>query len=96
MPGRIRRTGGASCGWSSRFCTRGLCEALELRRLLSAGDLDPTFGGDGRVEAGFGQQGGSGDLLVAPDGKLLSFRNQAGRTDTWVTIYRMNPDGSPD
>ena len=72
------------------------CEHLERRALLSAGDLDLSFGGDGRVEAGFGQQGGSGDVLVTPDGKLLSWRNQASRDSTWFTLYRLNADGTAD
>jgi uncharacterized delta-60 repeat protein len=74
-------------------------EPLEPRRLLSAGALDPTFGGDGKVTTDL-----VGDLtsragavtVAGADGKLLV----VGTTDepdwTHLALARLNPDGSPD
>src|SRR4051812_29195448 len=74
-------------------------ERLERRRLLSAGDLDPTFG-----HGGFGSVS-LGDvtvqkMLAQPDGKILVRGYTArfnGEQDLLVpTLVRLNPDGSRD
>ncbi len=73
------------------------CESLENRRLL-AGDLDPSFGGDGRVLTNIGQPG-TFDLgtavVVQGDGRtvVVGYTDQA-TSDFVVTRY--NQDGSLD
>jgi len=56
----------------------------------SAGDLDPTFDGDGKAILPF--VGAPRALLVQPDGKLVL----AGTNDENLGAWRLNPDGSPD
>ena len=48
-------------------------ESLEPRRLLSTVDLDPAFGGDGRVITDFGPRAGehANAVAVQSDGKVL-------------------------
>src|SRR5687767_8849519 len=58
------------------FLTRGrrrpaMIETLESRRLLSAGDLDTTFSGDGRVTTDLGTAEQANKVLVQSDGKIL-------------------------
>jgi uncharacterized delta-60 repeat protein len=57
----------------------------------AAGDLDPSFDGDGRAlvtDSGVGR-----DVLVQPDGKIVV----AGTTKNKnFGVWRFNPDGSPD
>ena len=77
-------------------------EALERRRLFSAGELDIAFGGgDGLVTTDFtGSIGNRGrPVAIQPDGKIL----QAGwhqvfgpGGDLNFGIVRLNPDGTPD
>src|SRR5439155_6276339 len=53
-------------------------EALEQRRLLSAGDLDLSFGGGDGIFYGPNKTGG-GAVAVQSDGKVLvAFRNLIG------------------
>lgn len=65
-------------------------------RYNADGSLDTTFGGDGRVNAGFSRLA---DVLIRPDGKLLLVGDSkqpddGGCSDFVVT--RLNPDGSID
>jgi uncharacterized delta-60 repeat protein len=60
-----------------------------------AGDLDPTFDGDGKRV--FGDGAGTA-ALVQPDGKILFVTagvNVSGVVDDF-TLTRLHPDGSPD
>ena len=71
-------------------------ERLESRTLLSAGDLDTTFGGDGVVVVD-DVDGIFNDVVVQGDGRLLAAgfaRNAAGNSDFFLA--RFNPDGTPD
>jgi uncharacterized delta-60 repeat protein len=56
----------------------------------SAGDVDPSFDGDGKAILPF--VGSPRALLVQPDGKLVV----AGTNDENLGAWRLNPDGSPD
>jgi uncharacterized delta-60 repeat protein len=88
-----RRRGAPGDGPPARF------EPLERRALLSAGDLDPTFAGDGIVDYQ-NYQGLALDVLLHENGKVL--------VSGWLTghdsaagvaqygIARYNPDGTPD
>jgi uncharacterized delta-60 repeat protein len=64
--------------------------------MLSAGDLDVTFGGDGLVFADFGPAGFSGGLAAAPGGAVVAVRNHYTRDDQSFTVTRLVPDGAPD
>jgi uncharacterized delta-60 repeat protein len=70
------------------------CETLEVRRLLAAGDLDPTFSGDGKVSLDF--PGGaliSKDVAIQPlDGKSVV----VGMRGDNAAVARFNVDGSLD
>src|SRR5437773_12431103 len=73
----------------------GGCEPLETRRLLSTGDLDPGFGGDGRVVADIGAGEHVDAVAVQDDGKLVV----AGAVDgvsTDAIVLRYNPNGTID
>ncbi len=47
-------------------------ESLEDRRLLAAGALDPTFGGDGIVTTVIETRAQASDLAILPDGRLVA------------------------
>ena len=67
---------------------RAAVEALECRTLLSAGDLDPTFGNNGVVllpAAGYLAFAST----VQSDGKIVIVGSN-------FFVERLNPDGSPD
>jgi uncharacterized delta-60 repeat protein len=71
-----------------------VCEPLECRRLMAAGDLDLAFGGgDGRTSVTFP---GSGfeilDTALQTDGKIVL----AGRKGSNAAVVRLNIDGSLD
>jgi uncharacterized delta-60 repeat protein len=71
-------------------------EALENRCLLSAGDLDPTFGDGGKWIPSPDSPPGflvPTDLAVQPDGKLLY--TGIGLTDVG-TVVRLMPNGTVD
>ena len=70
-------------------------EALENRQLLSAGQLDPTFGDGGKVVTNQGLAGGtSGGVAVQADGKLLVGAQGDGYQG--FNLIRYNNDGSVD
>lgn len=82
--------------------TIGAMAAVALISLLSAGgasaaapgDLDPSFGVGGKVQAPFGPESFSGGVATQADGKILV----AGGTETSqaFSVARLLPDGSPD
>jgi len=72
-------------------------ERLEPRRLLSAGDLDPSFGDGGRVLRS--SETGAADVVVQGDDKVLLLGNGLGGPtgrDYGFVVDRLNPDGTPD
>ncbi|HZN66680.1 MAG TPA: hypothetical protein VFB66_15425, partial [Tepidisphaeraceae bacterium] len=77
-------------------------EPLESRRLLSAGDFDLSFSGDGKVLAEDARVARSGnDAVVQPDGKVvvLGHRGPGGfalSSAADVELTRYNADGSLD
>lgn len=86
-----------------RAATRVVIEALEGRRLLAAGDADPTFGGgDGFVSVafeGFAFTHDSGTAMaVQSDGKIvLAGRSGNGsNTNDRVALARLTPEGTLD
>jgi len=75
---------------SSRAC---VVESLEVRTLLSAGDPDVRFGGDGVARDLFGGFAGAGTAgAVLPDGRVLV----GGVKDNAFLLARYNPDGTVD
>jgi uncharacterized delta-60 repeat protein len=64
--------------------------AAPVSHAASAGDLDPSFDGDGKAILPL--VGTPRALLVQPDGKLVL----AGTADGNLGAWRLNPDGSPD
>lgn len=85
-----------SDGTATRF--PACAEALEPRRLLSAGDLDLTFSDDGRRTLDLGSLVGVRDVAVQSDGKIIV----AGRARDIVRapddalLVRLNADGTTD
>ena len=65
---------------------------LEPRRLLSAGDVDLSFGSDGRIDVGASVPAGPPALLAAPGGEILLIARSGGD----VIIQRRDADGSLD
>src|ERR1039458_8670096 len=57
----------------SRRAITAMIERMEQRTLLSAGDIDPTFGTGGfmTITAPAGQEASVGGMAVQPDGKVL-------------------------
>jgi uncharacterized delta-60 repeat protein len=72
--------------------------AAPLASAGDADDLDPTFGGDGRVTTRFSDADAAFGVTVQPDGKVIA----VGYTYSYETgvqrmgVARYNPDGSLD
>ncbi|MFE1414546.1 calcium-binding protein [Streptomyces sp. NPDC058746] len=67
--------------------------------LGAPGDLDPTFGGgDGKVITDLPYYEDSPDMVLQPDGKILTVGTltPAEGGDPAFSLVRYNPDGSPD
>jgi uncharacterized delta-60 repeat protein len=82
-----------------RPSARPRLEALEDRCLLSAGQLDPTFGAGGIVTTDVGgpTQDLARDLVVSqPDGKVILVGTSGSGTATQMVALRYNSDGSLD
>jgi len=67
-------------------------DPLEPRRLLSAGDLDSTFGGDGVVTTDLGSGNYAAATVVQPDGKILV----AGSAGGDAIVLRYTTSGALD
>src|SRR5262249_24121087 len=65
-------------------------ELLESPQLMSAGDLDPTFGQGGKLRTSFGF--GANDIAVQNDGKIV----MVGALNGDFAVARMNANGIPD
>src|SRR6266566_8474684 len=70
-----------------------LVETLEIRRLLSAGQLDASFGNGGVVVTDGGLSAPT-SVVVQSDGKILVTASRDGGGG--ATRARYNPDGSLD
>jgi uncharacterized delta-60 repeat protein len=98
------------CGRRSSAVARGLTaarsparfrprlEALEERALLSAGDLDPTFGTGGQVQTDFppNTTAAAAAVAVQPDGKILAGGSANVGSNFNIVLARYKPDGSLD
>ncbi|MFD7261650.1 delta-60 repeat domain-containing protein [Streptomyces sp. NPDC059874] len=77
----------------------GLALVLSLPGVATAapGDLDPTFGGDGKVITDVTGYETTGGMAVQPDGKIVTVgRANFEETSTDFALVRYNTDGSPD
>ncbi len=63
-----------------------------LARYTAAGELDPSFDGDGKVTTDFGGFEFGRDVAIQPDGKLVVVGNAGGN----FGVARYNHDGSLD
>jgi uncharacterized delta-60 repeat protein len=72
---------------------------MVIARLTPSGNLDPNFGGDGRVVVSFDIGGNLDDealeLIVAPDGSIF-MTGVATDTDYDFAAVKLLPDGTPD
>src|SRR5688500_3247344 len=85
------RTDGAAARPSR--VARSFAEALEGRMLLSAGDPDFSFSGDGRATFGYpGAPFVINDVAVQSDGKVVVAGAKGGN----FAVARLNADGSID
>jgi uncharacterized delta-60 repeat protein len=82
-------------GISDRILT-AWWERLEARALLSAGDLDLSFGSGGLVRLSItNSDDGATRVAVQPDAKIL-FAGPAGSIPGVAAVARLNEDGTPD
>ncbi len=85
---------------SNAFLNEGVIphlEPLEQRVLLSAGDLDPTFGVGGLVTTDFGSSEAALSVAVQTDGKIVvAGSSDQGATGTDFALARYNSDGTLD
>ena len=71
-------------------------ERLEARALLSAGDLDFSFGTEGRVRLSItNSDDGATRVAVQPDAKIV-LAGPAGSIPGVAAVARLNEDGTPD
>ena len=71
----------------SALTARAMCERLDCRTLLAAGQLDPSFGGDGIVTVP--DVAVFSDVAVQADGKVVAVGEGAN-------LWRFLPDGTPN
>jgi uncharacterized delta-60 repeat protein len=65
--------------------------------LSSAGDLDPSFGGDGKVTTSFSSYDYVSAIAVQPDGKVVAAGSARSLSeDSDFALARYNPDGTLD
>src|SRR5947209_11542911 len=91
------RHNGRSAVDCSKLYFRPQVERLEDRTLLSAGDLDPTFGVGGKVTTPFGTSDDQGQALVKQsDGRLViaGYTRNGGNLD--FAVARYTADGNLD
>jgi uncharacterized delta-60 repeat protein len=69
-------------------------EALEPRRLLSAGQLDPTFGTGGKIADP--THPGANSVVVQTDGKVVEAGLATYGEQAVLSLARFNVDGTPD
>ena len=71
-----------------------------LVRYRPGGELDPGFGGDGRVTTGFasGSSSGASDVALLADGRIVAGGSSLLSTLTQArfALARYRPDGTPD
>jgi hypothetical protein len=60
----------------------------------AAADLDPTFGGTGKITAGFGADNQINAIATQSDGKIVAVGSRYGTSS--FAVYRYNSDGSLD
>lgn len=61
----------------------------------AAGDLDPTFSGDGKVTTDFGATEGAQDLAIQNNGKIVIVGNATTSSEDFA-VTRYNADGTLD
>ncbi len=72
-------------------------EPLEARRLLAAGDLDPTFDVDGKLTTDFGSGADvARSVAIQADGKIVVAGSSANGINNDFALARYNTDGSLD
>ncbi len=71
---------------------------LALARFLPTGQLDASFGDQGRVIFGFGQYDAAQAVAIQPDGKIVVAGNSdpPGGVASNFLVARFNPDGTKD
>jgi uncharacterized delta-60 repeat protein len=62
----------------------------------AAGELDSTFGGDGRVSTNFGGSESASDVAVQPDGKVVVVGGTSDGLTASFAVARYLPNGDPD
>ncbi|WP_137993702.1 DUF11 domain-containing protein [Streptomyces vilmorinianum] len=71
--------------------------SLPAAATAAPGDLDPAFGGDGRVVTDLGGYAGAEGMAVQPDGRIVTIGyGYSSETSGDFTLTRYNPDGSLD
>src|SRR6266496_2696139 len=73
-----------------------LVELLEARRLLAAGELDPTFGDGGAFAMPVDRYDSLRWIGKTPDGKILAAITFSYGHNGKLHLRRFNADGSPD
>ncbi|HTP08608.1 MAG TPA: hypothetical protein VMP08_10180 [Anaerolineae bacterium] len=71
---------------------------MGLARFLPNGQLDTSFGDQGRVWFGFGQYNVAQAIALQPDGKIIvaGYSDPAGSVASNFLVARYNPDGALD
>ncbi|MEV4948459.1 calcium-binding protein [Streptomyces sp. NPDC053755] len=92
---RRRRSRAGRAGAVAIACL-ALLLTLPGTAMAAPGDLDPAFGGDGRVLTGFGGADSGNEMASAPDGRLVVAGSTADDTAGDFAVARYLPDGSPD
>lgn len=98
--GIVRRSWQAGPGSQCPLVFRPRLERLEDRLLLSAGDLDTTFGTGGKVITDFGPGNINtvDTLAIQPDGKILvaGHTQASSSSPSLIALARYNSDGTLD
>ncbi len=88
----LKRSADVAGSWSKQRI-----ESLEDRVLLSAGDLDPSFGTNGSVTTSFGASpGGANHVAIDPNGRIIVVGATGSAPNRDFAVARYNSDGSLD
>lgn len=96
---KLRRTANFAGTRPTHYGRLSRFESLEDRRMLDAGDLDPSFGVGGIVTTNFfgSESNYADDIAVQTDGKIIAVGALTQPSSPWdFGVIRYNPDGSLD
>jgi uncharacterized delta-60 repeat protein len=87
----------SGCLWNRLWCAAVLIQALTIGAAFAApGDLDPSFGGSGKVTTAFGGRATATSFAVQSDGKIVVTGRAWNGSDNDLALSRYHANGTLD